>query len=257
MLIYIINKSLNCGHWVYRGVSNQRHHKLIPSVGRIASFQEDSDNFYKNEHEILAKFKLRAYGQLKQEPSNDWEWLALAQHHGLPTRLLDWTISPLIAAYFATKPTLAGDGTVEDCDEDGCAIYAAHFCDYINPQLERNPLGIKSCGFFFPPHISNRISGQSGLFSIQPDPRKEFQTYFEKQFDEKVIKFTFSQRTATKIRDTLYLLGIRQGSLFPDLDGFASDLRIQFDMSNCHYGGTVQERINEAIGSKAAKRIKG
>jgi len=225
-----------CGHWVYRGVSDQLNHKLIPSVGRIEKFDDGCYNLRQNEEELLSKFKLRSYGYLKHYPQNDWEWLTLAQHHGLPTRLLDWTSSPLVAAYFATKPDFGSKGQLKACCENGCAIYANHFCKYIDTEENPIPFDFPEYGFFYPPHISERVSGQSGLFSIQPAPKEEFQIGYENQYQEnKIEKLTFTKEIAEEIRNTLYFLGIRQGNLFPDLEGIAIDIKAQLEFTDCQY----------------------
>lgn len=234
--IDIIIENYACGHYVYRGATDRKNHKLIPSIGRIDRFKDDEIPFDSFEEEMLDKFKLRSYGQLKHFPRNDWEWLALAQHHGLPTRLLDWTTSPLIAAFFATKVEFEMNGDLKDCCPNGGVIYAAHFKKYINTEEDGNPFSYNKKGFFYPPHISERVSGQAGLFSIQPDPAQEFQRGFDEVDEERwIFKLTFTKTVARKIQECLYLLGIRQSNLFPDLDGFAFDLRTQFGITNCHY----------------------
>ena len=87
--------------WVFRGQS--QHWPLKPSVARL--------NRYKPELEILLlnEFKRHSVSHFNTNSiSDEWNWLALAQHHGLPTRLLDWTYNPLVAAYFASKHSPRG-----------------------------------------------------------------------------------------------------------------------------------------------------
>lgn len=228
-LIEIISKP-DCGHYVYRGVSDSLNHKLIPSIGRLPNLYLPID-----EKEMFDQFKLRAYGSLEKHPNNDWEWLALAQHHGLPTRLLDWTSSPLVAAYFATKPNIdKGSGLLAQCSENGCAIYALHFCEYINTSSHPNPFEYDKIGILYPPHITDRISGQFGLFSTQPEPKEEFQISYDERFPTDITKYELSQEVATEIQKRLFFLGVREDSIFPDLDGYTRSIVTKSIMSDYH-----------------------
>lgn len=227
------NDELGCGHVVYRGVQNANEHKLIPSVGRIAQLAADMYSLYAHEREIIESFKLRSIGLLSTVPRNQWEWLALAQHHGLPTRLLDWTTSPLIAAYFATLPKLNATGTLQP-HATPAAIYALHDCSYIDIEEHADPFKYPDHGLFFPPHVSPRISGQAGLFSIQPKANQEFHIGFEQCDYRWIKKIVFSAEVACKIQKDLYLLGIKQSLLFPDLDGFALEIKMRREFSDCY-----------------------
>ncbi len=230
----ITTDDFSCGHVVYRGVTDAVNHKLIPSVGRIDESILCGLSINDYELETLNRFKLRANSEIIPTPKDDWEWLALAQHHGLPTRLLDWTSSPLIALYFATKPNIIHDGTLNDCNKNGGSIFAMHTCNYLDTSCLDSPIQFDEYGLFYPPHITKRITGQFGLFSIQPEPKEEFQVGFVDDDANWIEKINFDSEVAKQIQKKLYLLGIRHETVFPDLDGFTYDLKVKFNVTSCH-----------------------
>src|SRR6478735_2193141 len=93
------------GRWrdagVYRG-SADAGATLLTSLDRLGGGTPHSKTDL--ESHILRNFIRYSRPHLGREPANDWEHLVSAQHHGAPTRLLDWTYSPLVAAFFATRP---------------------------------------------------------------------------------------------------------------------------------------------------------
>ena len=78
----------------FRGCTN-KDYRLVPSIGRPPFTVE-------KEKALLNAFKQDAVQFMEQQPVSEWEWLLWARHHDLPTRLLDWTESPLVGLYFAT-----------------------------------------------------------------------------------------------------------------------------------------------------------
>ncbi len=72
----------------YRGLSKISH-ELVPKIGRYKVFKDSGDTL-KEEKTMLRLLKQQAIRFIHFTPANDWEWLAIAQHHGIPTRLMDW-----------------------------------------------------------------------------------------------------------------------------------------------------------------------
>ena len=105
---------------IYRGTKSVNY-PLLPKVGRVTP-PDSVGSREKNESEILRLFKERAFQYLNFTPASDWDWLALGQQYGLPTRLLDWTDNPLVACFFA----------VDGSTQDDSVIYAYRNKSYIS-----------------------------------------------------------------------------------------------------------------------------
>jgi type I restriction enzyme M protein len=192
------------GSGFFRGVSSSTY-ELIPKIGRhtiSASF--------KIEQQILELFRDNSLPYLAKMPQNNWEWLALAQHHGLATRLLDWTRNPLTATYFA----------VEKENETDAAIYFMNFeSDLKNAHPEdcTDPFAIEDVCIFHPPHVTTRIAAQSGIFTIHPNPIMAFT-------DPSLVKLVIPSDQRFLFKTKLYNFGVTRLSLFPDLDGIADHI---------------------------------
>lgn len=178
---------------MFRGVRDADY-KLIPKVGRFKKYSKGL------EQDILYQFKRYADYDLQ----NDWEWLATAQHHGLPTRLLDWAGNPLVAAFFATEGKSETDG----------AIYVLNAAWIIDVGKERSPFKMRDVGIFQPAHITPRIAAQAGHFTVHPKPLEPL--------DRRTIdKLIIPKLLRREFQTSLCYYGIHHGMLFPDLDGQA------------------------------------
>jgi len=190
--------------FIYRGVSSVSY-QLIPKLGRYKKF--NSSNIALAEKTMLRLFKEQVVPYLTFVPQNSWDWLALAQHHGLPTRLLDWTRNPLVAAYFA----------VEDEFDADSLIYAYPNRTFIVTTKYRDPFKRAEVGKFIPRHITTRITAQAGLFTIHPKPLEPF---LAPEIERIVIKRKFKR----ELKKILYNYGIHRASLFPGIDGLAKHI---------------------------------
>lgn len=204
------------GHtWLFRGVSDVQH-GLVPKIGRPETRAKKILRGKKvrvpyrleDERAVFDMFKQQSRSYLSVEPQSPLEWLAIAQHFGLPTRLLDWTESLLIAAWFAAESGGA--------DKDS-AIWVSRGIESMPLDYKGDPFSVDVPGAYRPPHITPRIAAQASVFVVCPEPTKELAP----PFAQKVVIRRNAQFT---IKKRLSACGINRRQLFPDLSGLSDHL---------------------------------
>jgi hypothetical protein len=175
-------------------------------------------SFRKYETTLFDSFNRQARVFVIAPPNNPWEWLAYAQHFGLPTRLLDWTKNPLAALYFAVRDDRNNsDVWVYSYDFGPLAEGQQHMID-LNALPTGSPLEYTGgLNRFIPPIIDRRMAAQQSVFTIQEDP-------FEVIADGNLAEFVIRNSNKEHIKKQLHRLGINQASLFPDVSGLSENL---------------------------------
>jgi hypothetical protein len=192
---------------IYRGHADADW-VLKPSIGRHFNGPWE----YVQEWEInsLDEFKKRSVPYIKVKPNSDIEWLCLMQHHGCATRLLDFTTNPLIALFFASDPAITNEGEI---------IIAKYGRSY--QSVSNDNLFERSNSFaYHPPHITERIIGQSGCFVYSNKPNTPLN-------NKQISRIPVSKKYKVAIREELKQIGISYSSLFPGIDGICQDLNDQ------------------------------
>jgi len=205
------------GAWVFRGHSHPDY-QLVPSVGRVDHTSRDRAKY---ESSLVAMFRRSALPHLVATPRNKWEWLSLAQHHGLPTRLLDWTFNPMVALYFA----------IEDNIDHDAVIFALQADKKVSQSIidSGDPLSIERPMKYLPTAHIPRIVAQEGLFTSQPDVDTPLNRQLRPEWQ--IDSITIPSNSKQDFRYQLFRQGVHRGSLFPDLDGVANHIRWQHTVS--------------------------
>ena len=220
----------------YRGISNVEY-KLTTSLARnckkLASILEAPllDNFTK-------------YVSIEDPTINEsvWKAMIVGQHHGLPTRLLDWTHSALVAMHFANT-----EGDFDNLDKHDCVVWRIDaneihealpakyrkvlddnktfmfslktFSETVSSLQEYDKdMGDKSIVMIEPPSIDQRIVNQYSFFSVLPQGVTDLETWLD-QNTKRTVKYIISKNIRWDLRDILDQLNMSERTVYPGIDG--------------------------------------
>jgi hypothetical protein len=247
---YIATVESICKNW--NGFSNTTTHpwfrgQVDQHWGLLPKIYRDSENS-KYEREMFRDFKLRASAYIEIMPKNDMEWLFIMQHYGMPTRLLDWTESYLIALYFSVISLPGEDGTVwvthpwsinqvfhqmETLPTSDTPEFSKYTLDLFAPHVEEQrkviakfPIALR------PTRNSPRIIAQKGTFTLHGSEKIGLEEYAANKKKEMVNiyleKIIIDGGHKQDLLKQLYLAGISCSTIFPELDGLSEDISYRY-----------------------------
>ncbi len=189
------------------------------------------------------------YASIEDPALNDsvWRQMIIGQHHGLPTRLMDWTRSPLIALHFANS-----EENFDKMDRRDSVVWRIDMRDvnrnlpqkYIDVLLREhtfvfsvdsltgiadslgaydNDMGANAFVSIEPPSVDQRIINQYSFFSIIPNGMEDVETFLD-NYTERTVKYVIGRNIRWDVRDLLDQLNINERIVYPGLDGLSKSL---------------------------------
>jgi FRG domain len=256
------------------GAGDHAHSSLVfrglarSSYSNVSSLARLGDDYPALERHLIRNF--RKYAHRARPGPTLWDWLALAQHHGLPTRLLDWTFSPWVAAHFATATAPDTEAIVwaVDCAAaherlpgvlrdalrtEGATVFTTELLADHAPTLgalDRLGADEPFALFFEPPSLDDRIVNQSAVLSIISAARVHMDDWFD-EHPGVWYAWRITPPAKAEIRERLDQGNITERVLMPGLDGLATWLRRYYapghtDFAALDGGGTMSAPLSSS-----------
>jgi hypothetical protein len=224
---------------IYRGMPNADY-RIVTSLQRICK-----EKRYALEPSILANFTKYAALEDPTIETSIWRQMILGQHHGLPTRLLDWSFSPLVGLHFATI-----EGNMENMDAHDSVVWRIDVDELhaLLPRKYQETMGRTGSTVFSlkmlqescsglqeydtdmegrsmlvvePPSIEQRIINQYSFFTIVPLDIVDVADFLARH-TQKTVKYVIKKELRWRVRDLLDQLNISERIIYPGLDGLSS-----------------------------------
>jgi FRG domain len=247
---------------VFRGLARS-------SYSNVSSLARLSGEYRNLERHLIRNF--RKYAHRERPGPTTWDWLSLAQHHGLPTRLLDWTFSPFVALHFATASWVEDEALLlavdaeaahdllpralrATLDREGALVFttqmiAEHAADL--DELNELGNGVDPFVFFFePPSLDERIVNQAAVLSATSDPTFQMEEWLDAHPDL-WCAWRIPPEVKAEVRERLDQANMNERVLMPDLDGLARWLRRYYSPGATEdvrrNGGASMDGAGEAV----------
>jgi hypothetical protein len=216
--------------YLFRGQGQD--YDLSPSIARIQSKYDSIENA---EREMLKDFTRRARPWLTGSlilPVNDFDWLALGQHHDMATRLLDWTENPLVALWFAVEKKFESLKIPLGSDCPVIWAFQIENDDIISQDIENlDPLKLTKTRVYRPSVISPRIIAQDGWFTVHAFIKSSTRRTLgfiplqrNTLYRNRLTKFTVAKNAVGQLREELRRYGMHPASVFPSIEGLCRDI---------------------------------
>jgi hypothetical protein len=216
-LINFVEEECQGGQFLFRGQREDR--PLLPKIARDGR-NTMGEQLLRIESQMMEEFKRQCRPYLTIDPLNEWDWLALAQHHGMATRVLDWTENPLAALWFAVRkpPGESKEGVLWVLKAKSFGIAKANIEDPYKCEITK---------IFRPNHITPKIAAQAGWFTAHRYQSEE-KSFVPLEKNKKYIlhlkRLTIPPGAFRELRVQLNQVGINNAVMFPEMTGLCNHI---------------------------------